>query len=83
MTYIMTRIATYGQTNPIPIPETAHLTPEERAEYTFIVEYPNGDKYLIPEMEARNIYPLVEAPGCWNCIRTDQLVARPTPPNKG
>jgi hypothetical protein len=60
MTYIMTRIALYGQTDPLPIPETVHLTPEQRAEYTFIVRQPNGDEYLIPEMEARKINPLVE-----------------------
>jgi hypothetical protein len=57
---IMTRIASYGQTNPLPIPETMHLTPEQRAEYTFIVTLDDGDQYLIPEMEARKVSPLIE-----------------------
>lgn len=59
MTYL-TRIASYGQMNPVPIPETAHLTPEQRAEYTFIMTLDNGDAYLIPEMEARSLSPLIE-----------------------
>ena len=55
----LTRIASYGQTNPVPIPETAHLTPEQRAEYTFILT--NGDEqHLIPEKDARAVSPLVE-----------------------
>lgn len=55
----LTRIASYGQTNPIPLPETAHLTPEQRAEYTFTLT--NGeDVYLIPEMDARSVSPLIE-----------------------
>lgn len=60
MTYILTRIASYGQTNPIPLPETAHLTPEQRAEYTFILKQEDGEEYLIPEKEARKLHPLVE-----------------------
>lgn len=60
MQYMLTRIATYGQNNPVPIPETVHLTPEQRAEYTFILKRADGDEYLIPEMDARKINPLVE-----------------------
>lgn len=56
----LTRIASAGQTNPVPIPETAHLTPEERSEYTFIMTLDNGDKYLIPEKDAREVSPLIE-----------------------
>lgn len=55
----LTRIASYGQTNPLPIPETMHLTPEQRAEYTFILT--NGDEdLLIPEKDARTVSPLIE-----------------------
>jgi hypothetical protein len=56
----LTRIASYGQTNPVPVPETAHLTPEQRAEYTFIMTLDNGDNYLVPEMDARSVSPLIE-----------------------
>lgn len=56
----LTRIASYGQTNPLPIPETMHLTPEQRAEYTFILTMPDGQDYLIPEMDAREASPLIE-----------------------
>lgn len=56
----LTRIASYGQTNPLPIPETMHLTPEQRAEYTFIMTLDNGDQMLIPEMDARSASPLIE-----------------------
>lgn len=56
----LTRIASYGQTNPIPLPETAHLSPEDRAEYTFTMTLDNGDAYLIPEMDARSVSPLIE-----------------------
>jgi hypothetical protein len=59
----LTRVASYGQTNPVPIPETAHLTNEQRAEYTFIMELDNGDKYLIPEEDARSVSPLIEHMG--------------------
>lgn len=55
----LTRIASYGQTNPVPIPETAHLTPEQRAEYTFILTR-DGEDYLIPETDAREVSPLIE-----------------------
>ena len=58
MSYI-TRIASYGQTNPLPLPETMHLSPEERAEYTFTATI-GDDVYLIPESEARKITPLAE-----------------------
>ena len=56
----LTRIASYGQTNPLPLPETMHLTPEQRAEYTFILTLDNGDQHLIPEMDARSVSPLIE-----------------------
>jgi hypothetical protein len=56
----LTRIASYGQTNPVTIPETAHLTLEQRVEYTFIMTLNNGDEYLIPEKDAREISPLTE-----------------------
>ena len=59
MTTLM-RIASYGQTNPVPIPETMHLTPEQRAEFTFIMTLDNGDQYLVPEMDARSVSPLIE-----------------------
>lgn len=55
----LTRIASYGQTNPVPIPETAHLTAEQRAEYTFILTK-GDDDYLIPEKDAREVSPLIE-----------------------
>ena len=55
----LTRIASYGDSNPVPIPETAHLTPEQRAEYTFILTH-GDDDYLIPEMDARKESPLIE-----------------------
>lgn len=54
MTYLI-RVASYGQKNPVPVPETAHLTPEQRAEYTFIMTLDNEDQYLIPEMDAWRI----------------------------
>lgn len=56
----LTRIASYGQTNPLPIPETMHLTPEQRAEYTFILTKTDGEQLLIPEMDAREVSPLIE-----------------------
>lgn len=56
----LTRIASYGETNPFPIPETAHLTAEQRAEYTFILTKDDGETLLIPEMDARNVSPLIE-----------------------
>lgn len=59
MTSLM-RIASYGQTNPVPIPETMHLTAEQRAEYTFIITLDNGDQYLVPEEDARSVSPLIE-----------------------
>lgn len=59
MNNTLTRIAQYGQTNPVPIPETAHLTFEQRAEYTFVLNT-NGEDYLIPEMDARQVSPLIE-----------------------
>lgn len=62
----LTRIASYGQTNPLPIPETAHLTPEQRAEYTFILEDNEGEQYLITETEARKFTPLAENMGVGN-----------------
>lgn len=55
----LTRIASYGQTNPLPTPETMHLTAEQRAEYTFILEH-NGEQSLIPEKDARDVSPLIE-----------------------
>jgi hypothetical protein len=54
------RIASYGQKNPLPIPETMHLTPAQREEYTFILTRDDGDQYLIPEMNAREFSPLIE-----------------------
>lgn len=62
----LTRIASHGQTNPVLIPETAHLTPEQRAEYTFILTQDNGDQHLIPEMDARSVSPLIEHMGVGN-----------------
>jgi len=59
----LTRIASYGQTNPVPIPETAHLTPEQRAEYTFIMTLDDGESYLIPEVDARSVSSLIEHMG--------------------
>lgn len=56
----LTRIASYGQTNPLPIPETAHLTPEQRAEYTFILTKDDEEQLLIPEKDAREVSPLIE-----------------------
>jgi len=56
----LTRIASYGQTNPCPIPETAHLTLEQRREYTFILTKDNGEDFLIPEKDAREVSPLIE-----------------------
>lgn len=55
----LTRIASYGQTNPFPLPETMHLTPEQRAEYTFTLDR-DGEVFLIPEQDARMISPLIE-----------------------
>ena len=54
------RVASFGQTNPVPVPETAHLTPEQRAEYTFILTRDDGDQYLIRESDAREFSPLIE-----------------------
>lgn len=56
----LTRIASYGQTNPLPIPETMHLTAEQRAEYTFILTQDDGEQLLIPEQDARKVSPLLE-----------------------
>lgn len=56
----LTRIASYGQTNPMPLPETMHLTPEQRAEYTFILTQDDGEQLLIPEKDAREVSPLIE-----------------------
>jgi hypothetical protein len=56
----LTRIASYGQTNPFPLPETAHLTIEQRREYTFMMTLDNGDNFLIPEVDARSVSPLIE-----------------------
>ena len=56
----LTRIASAGQTNPVPIPETAHLTAEQRSEYTFIMTLDDGEQYLIPEEDARSVSPLIE-----------------------
>lgn len=57
----LTRIASYGQTNPFPLPETAHLTIEQRREYTFILTKDDGEQMLIPEKDARLVSPLIEA----------------------
>jgi hypothetical protein len=54
------RIASADQTNPVPTPETAHLTPEQRREYTFIMTLDNGDQYFVPESDARSVSPLIE-----------------------
>lgn len=59
MSYL-TRIASYGQTNPLPLPETMHLTPEQRAEYTFILMKDDDEQLLIPERDAREVSPLIE-----------------------
>jgi len=56
----LTRIADADQTNPVPIPETAHLTAEQRREYTFILTKDDGDQYLVPEKDAREVSPLIE-----------------------
>jgi hypothetical protein len=56
----LTRIASYGETNPLPVPETMHLTSEQRAEYTFILTDDKGEQYLIPEEDARSVSPLIE-----------------------
>lgn len=56
----LTRIAEYGEKNPFPLLETAHLTLEQRREYTFILTQDNEDDLLIPEMNARELSPLIE-----------------------
>ena len=56
----LTRIASYGQTNPMPLPETMHLTAAQRAEYTFILTKDDGEELLIPEKDAREVSPLIE-----------------------
>ena len=58
----LTRINSYGETNPLPLRETADLTPEQKAEYTFIL-FNGEDEMLIPEMDARRISPLIEHMG--------------------
>jgi CRISPR/Cas system CMR subunit Cmr6 (Cas7 group RAMP superfamily) len=59
MTYL-TRIADADQTNPFPIPETAHLTLNQRREYTFILTKDDGEQLLIPEKDAREVSSLIE-----------------------
>lgn len=56
----LTRIADADQTNPFPIPETAHLTLDQRREYTFILTKDDGENLLIPESDARKVSPLIE-----------------------
>lgn len=56
----LTRITSAGQTNPLPIPETADLTPEQRAEYTFVLTKDDGEQLLIAETNAREVSPLIE-----------------------
>ena len=58
----LTRIAPYGET-PMSVPETMHLTPEQRTEYTFILTLDDEFTYLIPEMDARSVSPLIEHMG--------------------
>lgn len=62
----LTRIASAGQRNPLPLPETADLTPEQRSEYTFVLTKnadDGSDDYLITETAAREISPLIEHMG--------------------
>lgn len=59
MSVTLTRIASHGQINPVPFPETAHLTPEERAEYTFLLNN-NGELSYVTEKSVREISPIIE-----------------------
>jgi hypothetical protein len=54
----LTRIASAGQTNPIPQPGMEHLTPEEIAEYTFILTNGDEQSYITESAAVREI-PLV------------------------
>ena len=56
----LTRISSYGQTNPFPLPVTMDLTPEQRREYTFILTKDDGEELLIAETAARMVSPLIE-----------------------
>lgn len=64
MSYL-TRVAPYGAPAEayIPIPETSHLTLEQRAEYTFVMTTDENENYLIPEEDARSVSPLIEHMG--------------------
>lgn len=56
---MLTRINKHGETNPFPLPETAELTPEQKAEYTFILTKDDGEQFLIAEDAAVREIPLV------------------------
>jgi hypothetical protein len=56
---MMTRINKHGETNPLPLPETAHLTPEQKAEYTFLLTKDDDEQFLIAESAAVQEIPLL------------------------
>jgi hypothetical protein len=56
---MLTRINVHGETNPLPLPQTAELTPDQRAEYTFILTKDDGEEFLISEDAAVREIPVV------------------------
>lgn len=58
---IMTRVALPGSQNTLPVlPETAHMSPEERSKYTFVLDV-DQEHYALTEDDAKDLTPLASA----------------------